>query len=88
MEQKNEVLENVIRSLINTNNQVFITCHTRPDYDAIGASIGACLIAKKYKKKNYIVIDDEISSLSGVIGTKEIIEEITDQTRKITTILL
>ena len=45
--------------LINDCNQVYLTTHLGPDYDAI-ASLGAIgLICKKFKKAPYIIIDQK-----------------------------
>lgn len=57
-EKINEFKEK-LSSLINDCNQVYLTTHMSPDYDAI-ASLGAIgLICKKFKKAPYIIVDQK-----------------------------
>ncbi|MDD6272208.1 MAG: DHHA1 domain-containing protein [bacterium] len=53
----------VLDEMFAKNDTVFIVPHSRPDFDALGASIGMSLISKKCKKKCYIIIDDDIEKL-------------------------
>lgn len=67
-------IKNTLDELLPNNDVVFITPHSRPDFDAIGAAIGMALICKKQKKKCYIIIDDDLEKMDS--ETKKIIEEI------------
>ena len=56
----------LILTLVNLmveSDAVFIVPHNRPDYDALGACVGMSLIAGKHKRKNYIVINDNLNEL-------------------------
>ncbi len=68
----NAEIKNFIQDLekkIGESNQVFITTHLNPDLDAIGSTLGMSLIANKFKKKNYIIMDDKIDTInSGVLS--------------------
>ena len=62
--ETNGELKPTLDKLMSEVDSVFIVPHNRPDFDALGAAVGMSLIAgKKYKKKNYIIINDEIKSL-------------------------
>ena len=67
-------LKLTLDNLMGESDAVFIVPHNRPDYDALGACVGMSLIAGKHKKKNYIIINDDIKELPGEI--KKLIEEI------------
>lgn len=58
--QKLNSAKNTLDTLFEESDRVFITGHTEPDMDAIGAAIGMSLICKKNKKKSYIVVDEPI----------------------------
>lgn len=64
----------VLDEKFSKNDTVFIVPHSRPDFDALGASIGMSLISKKNKKKCYIIIDDDIEKLDQ--STRKVIGEI------------
>ena len=55
-----------IKAKIENSNQVFITTHKNPDLDAIASALGVSLIAKKLKRKNYIIMDDSIDNINKV----------------------
>ncbi len=74
--QDSKNIKQCLDMLLNENDTVFIVPHNRPDFDAIGASIGMSLICKKNKKKNYIVIDDNYNELEP--ATRKAIEDIED----------
>lgn len=57
-----------------TSDNVFITAHNRPDFDAIGSLVGMALICKKNKKDCYIIVDDDFSKLDN--GTKKLLESV------------
>lgn len=59
--------------VLSNNDTVFILPHVRPDFDALGSSIGMSLIAKKNKKKCYIIIDDDVETLDE--STKKMIND-------------
>lgn len=60
--------------LLEVNDSIFVVPHTRPDFDALGASIGIALICKKNNKKCYIVIDDDYEKLEP--ETRKVLESI------------
>ena len=71
----NGELKPTLEKLMSENDVVFIVPHNRPDFDALGASVGMSLIAsKKYKKRNYIVINDEYEKLP--LEIRKMIDEI------------
>lgn len=65
-------LKDTLTRLLNSNDTVFIVSHDKPDFDALGASIGMAFICEKMKKKPYIVINEETKdmdkSTSTVVG--------------------
>lgn len=65
-------LKDTLTRLLNSNDTVFIISHDRPDFDALGASIGMAFICEKMKKKPYIIISEEFKdmdkSTSTVVG--------------------
>ena len=52
-------LKNILIKKIFFSNNIFVVGHNDLDLDAIGAIIGINLIAEKYMKKIYTIIDDE-----------------------------
>lgn len=56
-------LKDTITKLLNSNDTVFITGHNNPDFDALGASIGIAFICEKFKKKCYIVLDEDYQEM-------------------------
>lgn len=73
--ETNGELKLTLDKLMSEVDSVFIVPHNRPDFDALGAAVGMSLIAgKKYKKKNYIIINDEIKSLP--VEIQKMIEDI------------
>lgn len=52
-------LKDTLTRLIDSNDTVFIISHDRPDFDALGSSIGMAFICEKMKKKPYIIINEE-----------------------------
>ena len=65
--QNSKCIKECLDKLLSNNDTVFIVPHNRPDFDALGASIGMSLICKKNKKKSYIVIDDNYETLTSSI---------------------
>lgn len=62
--ETNGELRPTLEMLMREDDAVFIVPHNRPDFDALGASIGmALIVGKKYKKRNYIVINDDYTKL-------------------------
>lgn len=53
-------LKNVLEQKILEANNIVIIPHNGVDFDAIGAAISIALIAKKYKKGHYILVNDPI----------------------------
>ena len=56
-------LKSVLEERINLCDQVFIVPHLGIDFDAIASSIALTLIANKYKKPNYIILDEELMKI-------------------------
>ena len=59
---------------IKNAKKVIIIPHINPDFDAIGASAGITLIAKKFKKESRIIVDDDINTIDE--GVRLIINEL------------
>ena len=69
--------KNILTDEINDCNQVFLTSHKHPDFDAI-ASLGAmALICKRLKKAPYIIIDDKKENMD--IEVLSMIEKIKEK---------
>lgn len=52
-------IEAKIKKLIKRSDSIFIVAHKNLDLDAIGACVGIAAISNHFRKKNYIIIDDE-----------------------------
>lgn len=63
-----------IDKLIQSSEQLFIVPHLGADFDAIASSIAMCLIAKKYNKPAYIILNEEPFKIEP--GVKRIIDEV------------
>lgn len=61
--QESKNIKSTLDNIIANNDSIFVATHLRPDFDAIGASMGISLIAKKNKKKAYIIINDNFEKL-------------------------
>ena len=72
--QDSKCIKGVLDRLLEVNDSVFIVPHIRPDFDALGASIGMALICKKKNKKCYIVIDDDYEKLEP--ETKKVLDSV------------
>ena len=72
--QKSKCIKGVLDRLLEVDDCVFIVPHIRPDFDALGASIGMALICKKNNKKCYIVIDDDYEKLE--VETKKVLDSV------------
>ena len=66
-------LKSVLEQKILESNNIVIVPHNGVDFDSIGAAIGISLIAKKYKKPYFIVINDPIYKIDH--GVQLIIDE-------------
>ena len=51
-----------LQEKVENSNQIFIVTHKHADLDAIASAIGISLIAKKLKRKSYIIIDDKVEN--------------------------
>ena len=60
-------------SRIKDADNVFITGHIGPDFDAIGSAFGLYTLAESMNKPVYIVVDDEASKIEP--GVKKIIDD-------------
>ena len=75
-------LKNTIETELKKSSSVFITGHVGPDLDSIGSCIGLYTLAKNFKRKVYVIVDDPDVSLES--GTKRIIDESKDSIKYIT----
>lgn len=66
-------LKTVLEQKILEASNVVIIPHNGVDFDAIGAAIGIALIAKKYKKEHYIIVNDPIYKIDH--GVQLVIDE-------------
>lgn len=78
-----KVFKQKLQEKIESSEQIFITTHKNPDIDAISSAIGLSLIAKKLKKKSYIIMDDKIDTINS--GVLTILDTISDDFQTITT---
>jgi len=62
-------LKDTLTRLLNSNDSVFIISHDRPDFDALGASIGMAFICEKMKKKPHIIINQEFRDMDKSTAT-------------------
>lgn len=59
--------------LLGKSNKVILTCHVRPDGDAIGSTLGMCRVLLNMGKEAAVVIPDRVPrSLSFLPGVKDI----------------
>ena len=75
-------LKGVLEERIMNSDQVFIVPHLGIDFDAIASSIALTLIANKYKKPNYIILDEELIKIEP--GVKLIISNYNNKSKFIT----
>jgi len=68
-----KILKDILEQKILGANNVVIVPHNSVDFDAIGAAIGIALIAKKYKKPYFIVVNDPVYKIDH--GVQLIIDE-------------
>lgn len=63
------------KTLLDTAEKVTIVCHTSPDGDAIGSSLAAMHVLSAIGKDVKVVVPDSIlANLSGLPGSKEIVD--------------
>lgn len=48
------------KKLVNDVNRIVVTCHKKPDGDAIGSSLGLCLALRKMGKNVTVIIPDQL----------------------------
>lgn len=61
------------KSLVEKHDKVVLTCHMRPDGDAIGSTLGLCHLLRAMGKEAHVVIPDRVPrSLMFLPGVKEI----------------
>lgn len=63
LKQKISSFKDNLIKLIDDSNQVVITAHLDPDYDALASIAAMSLICKRNKKASYVVIDDKYDEL-------------------------
>lgn len=62
-----------LKSLIKRSDNIVLTCHMRPDGDAIGSTLGLYHLLRKLGKQAYVVVPDRVPrSLSFLPGIKDI----------------
>ena len=76
-------LKSVLEERISNCDQVFIVPHLGIDFDAIASSIALTLIANKYKRPNYIILDEELIKIEP--GVKLVIKDYNNKSKFITT---
>lgn len=60
-------------SLIDKSNRIVLTCHVRPDGDALGSTMGLCHLLKKLGKEAKVVVPDQPpKTLSFLPGFKDL----------------
>lgn len=68
----NPKMVDAFRRLIDSSKRIVVTCHMRPDGDALGSSLGLCHILRHLGKDATVVIPDRAPrSLSFLPGLKE-----------------
>ena len=74
MEKKvDQEIGNALQSFLDEGSKIVLTCHVRPDGDAIGSTLGLChLLRKLGKEANVVVPDKPPVNLSFLPGFKEI----------------
>lgn len=64
---------NEFRNLVNQHEDIVLTCHMRPDGDAIGSTLGLYHLLLKIGKRPHVVVPDRLpKSLMFLPGTKDI----------------
>ena len=66
-------LKNTLETEIRRSSNVFIIGHKNPDFDSIGSAVGLYTLARHYKKKAYIIVDDDATKIEP--GVKRIMDE-------------
>lgn len=69
--------KNILEETIKNTDEIYIAPHIGPDFDAIASSLGISEIAKKFKKNNFILINDDDSTIEQ--GVSRIIENTRDK---------
>lgn len=67
--------ESVLRfkKLVDSNDKIILTCHMRPDGDAVGSTLGMCHLLRSMGKEANVVVPDRIpKSLAFLPGSKDI----------------
>ncbi len=77
-----KVLKTRLETEIKKCSNVFIVGHNSPDFDAIGSAIGLYVLARRYGKKSYIIVDDDEIKIEP--GVKRIIDSSRDEYNFIT----
>ena len=66
-------LKNTLETEIRRSSNVFIIGHNNPDFDSIGSAVGLYTLARNYRKKAYIIVNDDATEIEP--GVKRIIDE-------------
>ncbi len=65
---KARVTANALKDLFSNASNVIIMGHKMPDMDAIGAAIGLCAFARFYDKDVYILYENTVPAVNGIIN--------------------
>lgn len=61
------------KRLLDKHDKIVLTCHMRPDGDAVGSTLGLCLLLRTLGKEASVVVPDRIPrSLNFLPGTKDL----------------
>lgn len=61
------------KRLLARHDKIVLTCHMRPDGDAVGSTLGLCHLLKEMGKEAHVVVPDRVPrSLTFLPGVKEI----------------
>ncbi len=64
---------NDFKRLVEKTDRIILTCHMRPDGDAVGSTLGLCHLLRSMGKEVNVVVPDRIPrSLNFLPGTKEL----------------
>ena len=82
MNHKKKKFQEELLKFITTSDKIFIIGHNNLDYDAIGAALGISTLAKHYRKKAYIIVNDPQETMDP--GVKKVIDDTKDYFNYIT----
>lgn len=78
-----------VADVINTSGHLFLTCHIRPDGDALGSLLGLGLALKNAGKDTTFLVEDSVpNTLKFLPGTQYLVSEIANPLPKNTTLVV